>query len=65
MKVTLAVDCYDETSHTHLLDFLLKLDIDEVRYGTAGHDAKPKPSLLCKVRYHANYHDRNNDVLHL
>ena len=31
VKVTLAVDCCDETSHTHLLGFVLKFDIDKVR----------------------------------
>ena len=30
VKVTLAVDCCDETSPIHLLGFALKLDIDEV-----------------------------------
>ena len=30
VKVTLAVDCCDETSPIHLLGFVLKLDIDEV-----------------------------------
>ena len=31
VKVTLAVDCCDETSPIHLLGFALKLDIGEVR----------------------------------
>ena len=30
VKLTLAVDCCDETSPIHLLGFVLKLDIDEV-----------------------------------
>eukprot|EP00956_Cyclotella_meneghiniana_P007561 scaffold10202_cov38-Cyclotella_meneghiniana.AAC.5 len=42
--VTVAIDCWGETSPIHLLGFALKLDIDEVRANPPLYLDNAKPS---------------------